>query len=377
MRILLVSEIEPSPTTASGAMLHRHFEALEAEVTLVSGSHPAFRRSRVMSAILNRLQKLFPTAVNRWMEHYEPAAQCRRCAQSLAGESFDCVVTLAHGRIGLHAWRIGKALDIPVVTIFHDWWSEIYGSHGRFSRKVLEAIEQDFLESHRHSDVSLAVCEGMKRHLGDAGNRTEVLYPIPDPAIAPVDAIPKGPPLRVVYAGSLWHPYGKQLDELVTPEADNPRFSFRIHGDAKYLEPDTVKIWCERNILDGYLFGPAYIDLMTREADVLLAVMGADAPGSIRMQTSFPSKVANYFRTGRAVLIWAPVSSSLGEFCKAIDYPWWVSSLSANPVLEMLESLANDDALYEQSRMDALDVGDRFFNPDTLQSQFTQSLSLK
>lgn len=325
---------------------------------------------RLIVSLLHRINK----SLKEWfIQSIEPILLSTRIASSVKAKNPDLVLALAHGRLGLHAWRVGKILGIPTVTIFHDWWPDMVNSYRGERDLVVRAVERDFRKTQRNSDLSLAVCPGMAQHLLYSRN-VEVLYPIPDSEIHPRKSFSPKKPLRVVYTGSLWNPYGEMLMNLESQIHGNPSISFKIHGDLKYIPMPFRDALIGNGILEDYLSDEAYKRRVTDEADVLLAVMGQDADGECRMATSFPSKVANYFQTGNAVLFWALPGSSLNQFCRDYRYPWFVESANPVEVISMLKRLSEDQAVVTQARSDAMRIRDEVFDPVKIQQQFESAL---
>jgi hypothetical protein len=238
---------------------------------------------------------------------------------------------------------------------------------------VARVVERDFKNAQRYSDLSLAVCPGMAQDLIYSKN-VEVLYPIPDSHIQPRKSFSPTNTLRVVYTGSLWNPYGDMLMNLESQIHGDPSVVLNIHGDPKYIPMPHRDVLMSKGILQNYLSAEAYKRRVTYEADVLLAVMGGDSEGEIRMATSFPSKVANYFQTGNVVLLWALPGSSLNQFCRDYSYPWFVESANPAEVVSMLKRLSKDQDMMSQARSDAMRIRDEVFDPVKIQQQFESAL---
>jgi hypothetical protein len=373
MNFLLISEIQPSSGTASSEILKRHLERTGIKIHGIDESHPLITRGVIDHAILSALGWFSKEIRQYYVESIEPILKSRIIARRMRSKGIDLILSLAHGRLGLHAWRVGKRLGIPTVTIFHDWWPEMVRSYRGGRDLVARLVEHDFKNAQRHSDLSLAVCPGMAQHLVYSKN-VEVLYPIPDSHIQPRKSFSPSNALRVVYTGSLWNPYGEMLMNLESQIHGDPSIALKIHGDPKYIPMPLRDVLMSKGILQDYLSAEAYKRRVTVEADVLLAVMGGDSEGEIRMATSFPSKVANYFQTGNVVLLWALPGSSLNRFCRDYSYPWFVESSSPAEVVSMLKRLSEDQAVMTQARSDAMRIRDEVFDPVKIQQQFESAL---
>ncbi len=373
MNLLLISQIQPGSGTASAEVFKRHLDRVGISYLGVDESHPALRRGTFDRVILKILGLTSEKFRQSYVESIEPLFKVRKIARMTSTERFDLVVSLAHGRLGLQAWRVGKYLGIPTVTIFHDCWPEMMKGYRGTRDVVVRSVERDFRVSAAKADMCLAVCPGMARHI-TPGMQAEILYPIPDAKVTPAYHFKPALPLRIVYSGSLWNPYGRMLSDLALALENVSDLSFKMFGDPKYFSEFKRTKLIEKGVLKAFIPEKDYIQCIRDECDVLLAVMGRDAEGECRMATSFPSKVANYFQTGNAVLLWALEGSSLEEFSREYDYPWVVTEDDPAEVVQMLKRMASDASIMLSARADALRIRDLVFNESQIQHQFENAL---
>lgn len=373
MRILLISEIKPDDTNSSAIILKRHLLQYGEYTKIIHESCEDVNRSRFVCFFLSIISRVSKTFKEIFIQSIEPIIISRAIEKALRTNKPDILLSLAHGRLGLHAWRVGKKLGVPTLTIFHDWWPEMMKSYRKGRDLVVRGVERDFENAQKYSDLSLAICPEMAKQLVYSKN-IEVLYPIPDKDIQPRKSFCPMDTLRVVYTGSLWNPYGKMLMNLESKIQGDPSITLKIHGDPKYIPTPRRDALIDNGILEDYLSVEAYKRRVTDEADVLLAVMGGDSEGEIRMATSFPSKVANYFQTGNIVLLWALSGSSLNQFCHDYCYRWFVESSNPADVVSMLKRLLADQDVMKQARSDAMRIRDKVFEPLKIQQQFDMAL---
>lgn len=371
--MLYISEIQPNKTNASAILLHRHLGALKGAYIGISEEKPSLRHSIWCRLLISLLHKTSKTLKEWFIQSVEPILVCQNIASTMRAKNPTLILALAHGRLGLHAWRVGKKLGVPTVTIFHDWWPEMMCSYRGKRDLCIRAIERDFINAQKNSDLALAVCPGMAKNL-IYSKKVEVLYPIPDDSIKIRSDYSAHHPIRVVYTGSLWSPYGEMLLKLAEVLQDDTEIALKIHGDPKYIPLQKREKLLSNGILENYINVDQYKKRVTLEAEVLLAVMGGDAEGEIRMATSFPSKVANYFQTGNVVLLWALPGSSLRTFALEYDYPWLVESENASDVVLILKRLTEDHSLLHQARLDAKRIKEEVFDPLKIQRQFEAAL---
>lgn len=370
----ILSEIEPARGSASAEILKRHLDALGEPYEYIGLEHPALQLGRGPQRVFNIARRAFP----RWGAGFENGPLMARRLRGLARaklEPADLVVALAHGRLGMQAWRHAQDAGLPLVTFFHDWWPEMVRAYAAMLPGQYARVEADFVRLQRASRSCLCVCEGMAAELHPAAS-TRVLLPIPDRAVAwRADAgVPSEGPLRVAYTGSLWGVYGKLLQALAEALRHRPEIRLEIHGERRYLDPDFVA-WAEpAGVLHPFLPYEEYLAKIRNGVDVLIGVMGLGEERSRRMRTSFPSKVANYFRTGNAVLLWADPESSLGRFCASHEYPWWVAEAEVGAVVDRLLGLARNRDMLGSARQASATLGEREFAPDRLQGIFVEAL---
>ena len=136
------------------------------------------------------------------------------------------VLTIAHGDLAYAAARCARQADLPMVTIFHDWWLDIRPSSG----SMRKGADYRFLQLHRESSISFPVSAGMLHALGPHRAAT-VLYPIPEAReLSPPPATsPSSRPFRVVYAGNLKE-YGHMVGEALQESLHRPDIQLEVRG---------------------------------------------------------------------------------------------------------------------------------------------------
>jgi len=373
LRLLYLNELMPADTTASAAILSRHMKACRTPWTLVSEQDLSV--PRILQSVRNHLlRRFFPATAVMMEQSFEIQFAATNLAARLAGQKLDVVLTLAHGRLGLHAWRVAQKLGLPLVTIFHDWWPELFARSLKKKNASAGWLERDFADLQRNSDLCLAVCEGMAEHLTHA-KCTQVLYPIPesDLTLVPLDR-PQGDVFRVTYTGSLWYPYGEMVSKLASVLAGKENIQFCAYGERSYLPVHVADEMESRGQLKPFVPRDQYRALISEGSDMLLAVMGQDAQGQRRMQTSFPSKVVNYFQTGNATLLWAPQNASLGRFARSHGLQMHEESLDPVAAAERIIEMASCSAELQRARQESRLVADKCFHPELLQQTFSAAL---
>lgn len=373
LRVLYFNTLLPGPTTASAIVLQRHLEWPGAEWTVIGENDIEVPKTlqRIRQRVIRPLSKDLAFGFE---QNTEVKWAIAKLARQLDRNDFDVVLTLAHGRLGLNAWRLAEKLRLPLATIFHDWWPELLESSGENEVHGIRHAARAFDELQRKSDVSFAVCEGMAERLTGSHNK-EVLYPIPDPQIEPISRLENNSPLRVTYTGSLWQPYGNLIAELADRLADDRNIKLQVYGNRRYLDAGTAERMEQRGQLFPWVPIDEYKHLITHGSDLLIAVMGDDEPGECRMKTSFPSKVINYYRTGNATFTWAPASSSLGRFADRENLTLKETRLDAGLVAVQIRKLLTDKKMMRDARNDAHRVARNVFEPQEINRRFYERLT--
>lgn len=375
IKILFLSEITDKGLTASSVLLDRHFKKLKIRKIVLDTFKidPPFSKK---FRFFIKPFKILPFGIYEFfLECIEPKIVLNKLlVTKIKNQSYDIVLSLAHGRFGLHSWWLAKKLKVPNVVFFHDWWPEIFFDHLRKGKQIAYfGVKHDFIKIQKKSDLCFAICPGMAEKLRYS-KRKKVLYPIPDDKILSVTKNKWQLPCRLIYTGSLWYPYGNMVLSLYDEIKSEKLIKFKIFGDPKYIREDQRINLMKNKTLNYYIFGKEYNRLITEKAEILLAVMGRDLPGKNRMQTSFPSKVANYFQTGNAVLIWALPGSSLNNFCKKYDYPWLVQSEKSSDVKKMLKNIISTPARLKCAQNDSKQIRQKVFDSNKIQDQFEKTL---
>jgi glycosyltransferase involved in cell wall biosynthesis len=319
--VALISSIIPADTTGGELILYRHLvKEKPFDLTIVDGSPKARANASSTSRILARLQKsrLAPFIEDCWAlrRGHWLDAKCK----NLCNQSFDCVLTVAHGDAYCAAQRFAKKQNLPLVSIYHDWWPDIPNLHAAGRRE----LERQFLDLARDSRCNLCVCEGMKEALCQPEKST-VLYPIPDSRPLPEPRLNhhKSGLCRIGYMGNLFD-YGPMLQALIEESWKHPEVKIEVRGMNPEWPPEFQKQAKERGNWLSYL--PRHeLQNWLENLDAFLVTMSFDPRLKRRMETSFPSKLTEFAIYGKPIIIWGP------SYCSAVK---WAKGQGARVVVE-------------------------------------------
>jgi glycosyltransferase involved in cell wall biosynthesis len=379
-KIIVISSVSPQLTGAGQIVLYRHLNQADNWTISVVPNPKDGKASSWQTKLIKRLER---TRFHRWSNDLEVRDQGNNWDNILLNlypKPFDSetqaktiVLTVAHGDGCWAAQRFTQRNQLPLVTIFHDWWPDIPSVHKPFRQVLKKRFEQLY----QQSNLALCVSDNMKNALGSHPHST-VLYPIP--AIMKEELTAKdqieyhkfSSRLRVVYFGNL-HEYGLILAQLLEVTKENPKIQVQVRGS----NPNWPANFCSE-MRDRKL----WLDFAPREelndwlasADVFLVVMSFDPALRRRMETSFPSKLPEYAQFGKPLVIWGPDYCSAIKWGKTGDRAVCVSDKNPTALVSALESIKNSSekqAYYAQkSKTAALTE----FNPHTIQNLFLENL---
>ncbi|HYW21515.1 MAG TPA: glycosyltransferase [Nodularia sp. (in: cyanobacteria)] len=380
-KILVISSISPQPTSAGQIILYRHLnQASGWDVDIVANPYES-KTDRWQTKLIKRLEY---TRFHPWGHDFQVIDQGMVWDNTLLNshqrgfnsqtDDKTIVLTVSHGDGCWAAQRFAHHYQLPLVTIFHDWWPDIPTLHKPFR----QLLEQRFQQLYQQSNLALCVSEGMKNALGSHSNST-VLYPIP--AFLKEEITTKyqpeneqiSSPLQVVYSGNL-HEYGPILAQLLEVTKDNPKIQVQVRGSNPNWSADFRSEMRDRNL---------WLDFAPREelnqwlaaADVFLVTMSFDQALRRRMETSFPSKLPEYAQFGKPLVIWGP------DYCSAIrwgsegDRALCITDENPQVLVSAVEKLSQDSSQREYYASQSRIAARQDFNPVNLQKHFLAAIS--
>lgn len=243
----------------------------------------------------------------------------------------------------LAAQKAARALDVPLVASFNDWYD--YPSFGGLPSQKAR-VEARFRKFYREADLALCTSEGMREALGPHPN-AHVWYPIgarmPSGAVPYFPRVPRADkPFVVFFGGSLGEWYGGMLEQLVTLCWDKfPNIHFRIFGGLQSWSSTFEDLAREKGVFGGRVD----FDRLRAEAesaDLLLLPMGFDPAGAQVEKTSFKTKFLDYLTFKRPILVWGPEYCSAVRTARAYDSAECISEPTPLSCANAIEGLAKD-----------------------------------
>ena len=167
--------------------------------------------------------------------------------------------------------------------------------------------------------------------------------------------------------------YSDMLADLAQLAVKQQDVRIEFRGRPRW--PQTLKDEMRnRHLLHDFEPGPGFDDWLS-SFDAYLVVMFFDAAQRRRAETCFATKLVDYSRAGRPVIIWAPESSAVVQWAKKSRAALCVTDPDARALLAALAHLKRDRPLQ-------LELGARIgrayeteFSPVGLQQQFVEALN--
>lgn len=369
VRVIVISSVQPEPTTAGQIILHRHLMNQQGIISESFGFEPvrltassAVRRlaGRLAQTCLQRFARDFwAWRDGRWLDGLLPKAVP-------AGDQ-SVVLTIAQGDACGAARRFAQKHRLPLVTIFHDWWPDMVVVHSPFHK----ILERKFRELYRQSQLALCVSEGMRAVLGSHPN-AQVLYPIPAKASPILPARMSHDGFRVLYLGNLGE-YGPMLANALNELKGHRQVRLEVRGGNPRW-PEYFRQEMQQKGLWHDFVPRAELDEWLGTANAFLVPMVFEPAMRRRMETSFPSKMLEMAQFGKPLVIWGPEYCSAVQWARQGNRALCVTDQNPMALRQALETLAGSVSEQERLAIASRQASQTEFNPERIQEQFMRSL---
>jgi len=336
---------------------------------ILPAEHHEIVRKRFSSKIVPRLMR---TSARRWAGDVDYLMHTRLPVEKhLVGPppgSRTVVLTLAHGSGCWVAQRYARRHRVPLIVRFDDWWPDIAQVHD----PIRTQLQQRFLELHRSADLSLSISEGMLKALGPHRN-ARVILPIPGvEPIGPSQSNDSADEFRIGYSGNMFD-YSDMLYDLAQLALKQTDVRIEFRGRPR-LPQALIREMTQRHLLHDFDCGPTF-DSWLGSFNAYLVVMFFDAAQRRRAETCFATKLVDYSRAGRPVVIWAPETSAVVQWAKRSRAALCVTEPDARALLSALGHLKKDRTLQLELAARMQRAYETEFSPVRLQQQFMEGLN--
>jgi len=370
INVILISSVRPERSMSGALILHRHLMNRRGiRLHILPAEHHEIVHSRFHSKIVPRLLR---TPARRWaadvdyLMHTTLPLEKHLAAPPRGTRTV--VLTLAYRSGCWVAQRYARWHRLPLIVRFDDWWPDIAEVH----TPVRKQLEQRFLELHRSADLSLCISEGMLKALGPHRN-ARVILPIPGvEPIAPSTSNDSADEFRVGYSGNMFD-YSDMLCDLAQLALKQTDVRIEFRGRPRWPQA-LVDEMRHRHLLYDFEAEAGFHDWLG-SFHAYLVVIFFDAAQGRRAETCFPSKLVDYSRAGRPVVIWAPETSAVVQWAKKSRAALCVTEPDARALLSALAHLKSDRALQLELAARMRRAYETDFSPVRLQQQFLEGLN--
>jgi hypothetical protein len=253
---MLISSAIPQNTTAGELILYRHLSQVPELNLIIATDKYAFSSDEdpldiQVNRFIIRLQKTrFSRFVNDVHQCLHPFFNYDKLRKSIAKHKPDLILTVAEGTYWIAAQRMAREFNIPLVSIFHDWWPDLAYVHS-WARRILE---NRFKQLYRQSQLAFCVSEEMRQLLGTHPN-AQLLYPIPDQLVAAAEThtLSTGKQFKLVYAGRLSGISGQTIQALCTSLQGVTGLQLKLFGPQPDWSDAFLQPLKEQGIYGGFI----------------------------------------------------------------------------------------------------------------------------
>ena len=383
IKIILISSTLPRDTSAGEVVLYRHLTQFPGLSLSIASDQEFKLQSTELIKLKNNniLNRLVRTRYHKWfhdiIQCLRPFFNYRQLRKYLTNNKIDLILTVAEGIHWIAAQKISKEFNIPLVTIFHDWWPDMALTH-TWTKKILD---KKITSLYSQSQLVFCVSEELKKNLGEHSN-VKILYPIPaknldKQNISQTETEGKSS-FKLIYAGRLSLFYSLPLQELsrtfLFQYADqDSKLKLKLFGSLPNWSTLLLDQLKDKNIYGGFISR----ELLTTElqnADALLVIIPFNTKSRRWAETSFPSKLIEYCKFGKPIIIWGPNYSNAVKWAVQHQSALIVTSPSVHDLLTAMNKLSIQKE--EQIRLGnrALALATGMFNAESIQQIFVDSI---
>ena len=370
VNVIVVSSVRPENSMAAALTLHRHLVNRHGiRLYIFPAEHHELAGGSVSSKVVPRLMR---SAASQWANDVDylmhTTLPLEKRLPPPPASARTLVLTLAYRSGCWVAQRYAKRHGLPLAVRFDDWWPDIPPVHA----PVRKRLERRFVDLHRSADLSLCISEGMLKALGPHRN-ARVILPIPDAEpIRPSKCNYSTAEFRVGYTGNMVD-YSDMLADLAQLAVRQSDVRIEFRGRPRWPQA-LIREMTHRHLLHDFEHGPGFDDWLG-SFDAYLVVMFFDAAQRRRAETCFATKLVDYSRAGRPVVIWAPQSSAVVQWAKKNNAALCVTDPDGRAVLSALTHLKSDSVLQLELGARMRRAYETEFSPLGLQQQFMEALN--
>jgi glycosyltransferase involved in cell wall biosynthesis len=350
-------DFPPSNLRGGSVLISRLLEGFPRDrVVVLTGSY--FNSSSPQQGRLSCKQRVFPTSngTGRWglgriktmFDWIALPVLALYGARVVKTNRIKAIVTIAHGHFFVAATLVGWITGTPVVLVVHDDW--VAGVR-RESFVLKHFSARVFQFAARRAAHIYAVTPYMKEMIERKyGVKAEVQMPAIDPTLDPniaaglttLGAAAQAGCLRIVYAGTLTGATDDSFALLVKLVKGDKLLNYGITSWELLLfimaTEEQIKAagWQHERInVQGWVSQDELAAALTT-ADILFLPFSFREEERFATSQAFPTKTADYLKSGKPVLIFAPPYSSLVKYSQQFGFAEIVDECSEEKLAEAI-----------------------------------------
>jgi glycosyltransferase involved in cell wall biosynthesis len=334
-------------------------------------------RYHFLSLPFTRLQK---TRFSHWYTAVNLRLAARR-ARKLGTliEKFrpQAILTVTHGISWITAAEIARRKGLPLHLICHDEWVDSFPVLSSMKNWMERIFRTHYRAANSRLCVSPYMVESNKRRYGVSGT---VLYPsrAADAAASTVPPErlqqPKHP-LVCAFAGSVHTTDYRRALRLLAECLKPINGKLLIFGPTNPEQENGSELRHSNIHWQGLVDAKKLAFRLREEVDVLFVPMSFAVHDRGNMETSFPSKLADYTAVGLPLLIYGP------EYCSAVRWAREnsgvaevVENADADQMMQAVRRLADNPQYLQDLGRQAIEAGERFFSSRKAREVFQNAL---
>jgi len=372
MYFLLLSEVLPDPGKTGGQIvLYRHLvERKFMDFQVIDSRKIIARRKwkQLVSAFFYRLEK---TRLGSYIIVFKPLYDLFDFDDAMiATYSHDkpaFILTVAHGRGGCRALKLARKLNVPLVTIFHDYYP-----YSLIASKILRLFWiWETQRLYRSSNLVFVITEAMQKRLGNHPN-AHILAPIPS------DFKTKSPKSFtaqfegkniILYAGLCGGAYLIMLHHMIRAIDNIPACEFHMVGADSTLFGNMVN---DHVVVHGFVEEERLNQLLTNAGFLLVLIPFSHARE--HFSTHFPSKLIEYTKYRKPIIIWGPSYSTAVRWGNENQSAIVITQNDLKVLKETIAKIFSDPELQQKVSDNAYRYFEENWRPDLIHRIFTTKI---
>lgn len=387
--ILYIADFPPSNLNGGAILLSRLFSVYpEGKITILTGSSyakisPLEARLRCPHIVFPLTNNTGPWGIGRLkliLNYALIPFLIFTAACILFKKRATVIVTVAHGHFFLAATMLSILANIPLVLFVHDNWVQLQAKSSGLLKIVYNCI---FGAVIRRSSHIFAISLGMQDFLRSNYNvESELQMPACEPIKLGINPRFSSDNLRFLYAGNfegtviynfkiliqmfiseaLRKDYGIESWRLcICTHAENDEIKKIIPSDPRI----EIKNWLTQGGLSEEL----------QKADILFLPFSFKDEYKNIVNTSLPTKLADYLASGSPILVFAPSYSSLARYAKTYRFAEMVEEASSEALAKGIYNIVSSKSYREELQKNAGRVFELNHNLIRQKESFGKNLS--